>query len=132
MRRPDEGGIGGCGGSSGPLPSRSLEIVTMISSLTVPTHLSETHPLHPLDPLDPLAGRKTIGQRAAFASYSRSVAGSRFRNRYGVQELASGARAGQHRLVDLTFTDLRQLADIAAGLQDVVSHHGLIGLPASS
>jgi hypothetical protein len=34
--------------------------------------------------------------------------------------------------VDLTFTDLRQLADIAAGLQDVVSHHGLIGLPASS
>jgi hypothetical protein len=82
---------------------------------------TETHPLHPLDPL---AGRKTIGQRAAFASYSRSVAG-RFRNRYGVQELASGASAGQYRLVDLTFTDLRQLTNVAAGLHDVVSRDGL-------
>jgi hypothetical protein len=27
--------------------------------------------------------------------------------------------------VDLTFTDLRQLADVAAGLRDVVSRHGL-------
>jgi hypothetical protein len=27
--------------------------------------------------------------------------------------------------VDLTFTDLRQLADVTAGLSDVVSRHGL-------
>ena len=37
-RGPDEGKIGGCGASGGPLPSRSLESVTMKSSLTVPTH----------------------------------------------------------------------------------------------
>jgi len=39
--------------------------------------------------------------------------------------LAPGTRAGQHYLVDLTFTDIRQLADVAAGLRDVVSRHGL-------
>jgi hypothetical protein len=39
--------------------------------------------------------------------------------------LASGARAGQHRLVDLTFTDLRQLANVAASLCDIIRHHGL-------
>jgi hypothetical protein len=39
--------------------------------------------------------------------------------------LAPGARAGQHHLVDLTFADLRQLADVAAGLHDVVSRNGL-------
>ena len=49
----------------------------------------------------------------------------RFRSRHGVQQLAPGTRAGQHYLVDLTFTDLRQLADVAAGLRDVVSRHGL-------
>src|SRR5271165_5001232 len=37
-RGRDRGKLGGCGASSGPLPSRSLESVTMISSLTVPTH----------------------------------------------------------------------------------------------
>jgi hypothetical protein len=36
----------------------------------------------------------------------RSVKG-RFLARHGAQELAPGARAGQHRLVDLTLTDLR-------------------------
>jgi hypothetical protein len=46
--------------------------------------------------------------------------------------LALGTRAGQHYLVDLTFTDLRQLADVAAGLRDVVSRQGFVGLPASS
>ncbi|MGC1887248.1 MAG: hypothetical protein WA709_14325, partial [Stellaceae bacterium] len=39
--------------------------------------------------------------------------------------MAPGARAGQHHFVDLTFTDLRQLADAAAGLCDVVGRHGL-------
>ena len=39
--------------------------------------------------------------------------------------MAPGTRAGQHYLVDLAFTDLRQLADVAAGLRDVVSRHGL-------
>jgi hypothetical protein len=52
----------------------------------------------------------------------RSVAG-RFRRRHGVQQLAPGARAGQHHLVDLTFTDLRQLADVAAGLSNIIHRH---------
>jgi hypothetical protein len=39
--------------------------------------------------------------------------------------LASGPRAGQYRLVNLTFTDLRQLAKIAAGLRNVIRRHGL-------
>jgi hypothetical protein len=39
--------------------------------------------------------------------------------------LPAGTRAGQDHLVDFTFTDLRQLADVAAGLRDVVSRHGL-------
>ena len=43
----------------------------MISSLTVPTHWSETHPLHPLDPP---VGRKTTDKQTAFASFG-SVAG---------------------------------------------------------
>ena len=38
--------------------------------------------------------------------------------------MAPGARRTTH-LVDLTFTDLRQLADIAAGLCDVASRHRL-------
>ena len=39
--------------------------------------------------------------------------------------MAPGTRAGQHHLVDLTFTDLRQLAYLAAGLRDIVSSNGL-------
>jgi hypothetical protein len=49
-RGPDVSKIGGCGASGGPLSSRSLGSVTMISSLTVPTHYPERGPLHPLDP----------------------------------------------------------------------------------
>ena len=49
----------------------------------------------------------------------------RFRSRHRVQKLAPGARARQHHLVDLMFTDLRQLAYVAAGLHDVVSRDGL-------
>ena len=41
------------------------------------------------------------------------------------QGAPSGARAGQSRLVDLTFTDLRQLAKVAAGLRNVIRRHGL-------
>jgi hypothetical protein len=39
--------------------------------------------------------------------------------------LAPGARAGQHRLVDLTLTDLRQLATVATGLCDIIRRHRL-------
>jgi hypothetical protein len=39
--------------------------------------------------------------------------------------LPAGTRAGQHHLVDLTLTHLRQLADVAAGMYKVVSRHGL-------
>ena len=60
-------------------------------------------------------------------SVSYAVSAGPFRNRHGVQELASGPRAGQYRFVDLTFTDLRQLADVAAGLRDIILVTGFVG-----
>ena len=39
--------------------------------------------------------------------------------------MPAGIRAGQHHLVDLTLTHLRQLADVAADMYNVVSRHRL-------
>jgi hypothetical protein len=120
--------IGGCGASSGLLPGRSLEIVTMISSLTVPTHWSETHPLHPLDP--PI-GRKTTGKKTASASYH-----GQWRGIVVVcTEVNSCRRA---RVQDNTaswisrspaFVSSRMLRRVCAISSDVT---GFVGLPASS
>jgi hypothetical protein len=62
--------------------------------------------------------RKLGGQcRVGFAT------GTEFDN---CRQLPASEDAGQHHLVDLTLAHLRQLADVAAGLSDVVSHQGLL------
>ena len=47
----------------------------------------------------------------------------------GWLKMPASSRAGQHHLADLTLAHLRQLADVAAGLSDVVRRHGFVGLP---
>jgi hypothetical protein len=92
----------------------------MISSLTVPIGQKHIHYIHLIHYL---VGKPSGKERPSPAIPGQWPVG--FLNRHGVQELASGARAGQYRLVDLTFTHLGQLADVAAGLCNIIRRHGL-------
>ena len=81
VRGPDEGGIGGCNGSGGPLPGRCLESVTVIVSLQFlridQKHIHYIHLIHQLV-------RKPPGEKNGLRQLLRSVAG-RLRSRHGVQ-----------------------------------------------